>query len=50
MTYSTEFQILSKDATSEITTQVSKIVLKVNHTESQNLYLWKQSNWQKQFS
>ena len=44
MTYSIEFQMLSKDAASKITTQVSKtsvmsfqfknIVLKINHTES----------------
>ena len=44
MTYSIEFQMLSKDAASKIATQVSKtsvmsfqfknIVLKINHTES----------------
>ena len=44
MTYSIEFQMLSKDAASKITTQVSKtgvvsfqfkdIVLKINHTET----------------
>ena len=44
MTYSIEFQMLSKKAASKITTQVSKtsvmsfqfkkIVLKINHTES----------------
>ena len=44
MAYSIEFQMLSKDAASKITTQVSKtsvmsflfknIVLKINHTES----------------
>ena len=44
MTYSIEFQVLSKDAASKITTQVTKksvmnfqfksIVLKINHTES----------------
>ena len=44
MTYSTEFQMLSKDAPSKITTQMSKTsvmsfqfkntVLKINHAES----------------
>ena len=44
MTYSIEFQMLSKDAANKITTQVTKnsvmsfqfknIVLKINHTES----------------
>ena len=44
MSYSIELQMLSKDAASKITTQVSKtsvmsvqfknIVLKINHTES----------------
>ena len=44
MTYSIEFQMVSKNAASKLTTQVSKtsvmsfqfkkIVLKINHTES----------------
>ena len=34
MAYSIEFQMLSKDTASQITIQVSKIVLKINHTES----------------
>ena len=61
MTYSIEFQMLSEDAASKITTQVTKksvmnfqfknIVLKINHTESKKIYhLWKQSHCQKQFS